>query len=122
MSSTENYIVFGANVDENSVISHRFIKMALKDIIYLESQVFNIVASDVAVEFVLGELPNDMKMLTILGGELSNAAHFFLTFADVNKEVSKDVSKTFGMEDDHYWKPWKYEKRVSDAEKVKIEK
>ena len=30
------------------------------------------------------ELPNDMKKLCFLAGELSNAAKYFTTFADVN--------------------------------------
>jgi hypothetical protein len=36
------------------------------------------------VEFKVGEIPSDMKMLCYLGGELSNAAHFFTTFARVS--------------------------------------
>ena len=72
MSSTENYLVFGANVDECSVVARRFVAMAVKDISYLESQVFEIDLGKerTLVEFFLGELPNDMKMVAMLGGEL----------------------------------------------------
>jgi hypothetical protein len=32
---------------------------------------------------VFAELPNDMKMLAFLAGELTNSATYFSTFADV---------------------------------------
>ena len=35
------------------------------------------------VEFNVTQLPNDMKMLSYLAGELSNAATYFSTFANV---------------------------------------
>ena len=41
---------------------------------------------NVKVEFKLAELPNDMKMLSFLAGELLNSAKYFTTFADVNSE------------------------------------
>ena len=64
MSSTENYLVFGANVDECSVVARRFVAVAIKDISYLESQVFEIHLGKerTLVELFLGELPNDMQM------------------------------------------------------------
>ena len=46
---------------------------------------------------MLGELPNDMKMLCFLGGELSNIAHYFSTFADVNKSNYNDIKKESGI-------------------------
>ena len=41
----------------------------------LEGKVFNI--NDLLVTFKFQELPNDMKTLATLGGELSNAATYF---------------------------------------------
>ena len=46
----------------------------------------NTESGNVNVEFKLSELPNDMKMLCSLAGELSNAAKCFTTFADVNTD------------------------------------
>ena len=37
MSSTENYLVFGANADECSVVARRFVAMAIKDILFGKS-------------------------------------------------------------------------------------
>ena len=39
------------------------------------------------MSFQFEELPNDMKMLAMLDGELSNSATFFSTFAKVEMTV-----------------------------------
>ena len=78
--------------------------------------------NDIKVEFTVGELPNDMKMLSFLAGELSNAATYFLTFANVCQQESNDYKKSFGQSEKDYWKPWSYEKRLADAQKVKEKK
>ena len=69
----------------------------ISDIKYLESDTFNIIIGEQTheVEFKLGELPNDLKMLAFLAGELTNAAHYFVTFANVNKSEKKHFWKTF---------------------------
>ena len=59
-----------------------------------------------------------MKMLAFLAGEFTNAAHYFTTFANVNKHDSNDVSKSFNMEGNSDWQPFRFEKRVSDAKLV----
>ena len=120
-TSKENYLIFGGNVEESSHVVRRFVLRVLSDIRYLESQVFqiNLNSKTYKVEFKLGELPNDMKMLAFLAGELSNAAHFFSTFADVNKDNMNDVEKSFIKEG---WKPFPYEKRVNDAKKANLKK
>ena len=69
------------------------------------------------MQFTLKELPNDMKFLAFIAGELPNSSHYFTTFANVNHDDAVDVSKS--MEAGH-WKEWSYEKRVSDAKKVEI--
>jgi hypothetical protein len=37
----------------------------------------------VNVKFFVAELPNDMKMLAFISGELSNSAKYFSSFSDV---------------------------------------
>ena len=56
-----------------------------EDITYLESKVFKLSVNEEVykVEFLLGKLPNDMKMLAFLAGELSNASTYFSIFANV---------------------------------------
>ena len=59
-----------------------------------------------------------MKMLAFLAGELSNAATYFCTFANVKRDEANEFQKTFGESIGNYWKPFTYEKRVQDAIKV----
>ena len=67
---------------------------------YLESKVFslNVNGKEYKIEFKLSELPNDMKMLCFLGGELNNNAHYFSTFANVNASNSNDITKQMGID------------------------
>ena len=118
-SSSENFTIFGANVSESSKLVRRYILKLLSDIKFLESKVFNIDlgGQSYKVEFKLGEMPNDMKMLAFLAGELSNAAYYFSTFANVNKKDSNNYSKCIGPNKDD-WKLWDYDKRLQDSAKV----
>ena len=71
-------------------------------------------SATVNVEFKLCELPNDMKMLCFLAGELSNSSKYFTTFADVNTDNYRQYDKSNGKA----WKPFMYAKRVQDSVKV----
>ena len=64
-------------------------------------------------------MPNDMKMLAFLAGELSNSAFYFSSFANVNQKDSNDVSKCISENNNKQWQPFTYEKRLSDAARVK---
>ena len=59
-SSAENFLLFGANVEETSDLVKLYLKELVSDLNYLESKVFDI--NGIKVEFTVGELPNDMKM------------------------------------------------------------
>ena len=59
-----------------------------------------------------------MKILVFLAGELSNAATYFCTFANVKRNEANDCQKTFVEAVGNYWKPFAYEKPVQDAIKV----
>ena len=119
-SSSENFLLFGANVDEGSLIVRRFIMKLVNDLKYLESQVFkiNVLQNCYKVEFRVGEIPNDMKMVACLAGELSNASYYFCTFGNVNKDDANDYKKSFGFSPDSDWKPFLYSKRLQDVQKV----
>lgn len=119
-SSSENYLLFGANVDENSEFVKLFLKELVSDLIYLESKVFDVKGKK--VEFKSGELPNDMKMLSFLAGELSNSTTYFLTFANICQKEANDFRKKFGLTKHYHWLPWSYEKRITDSEKVLLKK
>ena len=118
LSSSETHMVFGADVDETSDTVKIFLKQAVQDFEYLESKVFTVKVQNIEkqVEFKLTELPNDMKMLCFLGGELSNAAKYFTTFADVSSVDSLHSKKVFGVD----WKPYPYSRRLTDGKKAQM--
>ena len=119
-SSSEQFLLFGGDVDENSEIVEKFFAKLTTDLETLEMNVYTLSIGNEKqkVEFKVTELPNDMKMLAYLGGELSNAATFFTTFANAESKDSNDYRKSFGVSGSHFWKPFSYEKRLTDAKKV----
>ena len=123
-SSKEQFLLFGGNVEENSDAVIKFLKILVKDLKYLESKVFEIEngVNKVKVEFKNAELPNYMKMLSFLAGELPNSATYFTSFANVNQSEANDYKKTFGISPKHIWKPFAYPKRVEDATKVEAKR
>ncbi len=117
LSSSENYLLFGANCPENCIPVQRCIKMLMSDIQKIEKSTFQCTYNNsvgmvtVDVKFKIGELPNDMKMLAFLSEELSNGAKFFSSFA---------VNASFGIEKDNTWQPWQYSERLSVAKGVEM--
>lgn len=107
-----------------------YVKRLVSGIAYVESKTFNITVDNEIhkVEFVLEMLPNDMKFLAILAGELTNAATYFTTFANVCKSDSDNLKKSFSLETSNIQKPkskcqpWDYEKRLLDVPKVEAKK
>ncbi|CAB4039005.1 Hypothetical predicted protein [Paramuricea clavata] len=57
-------------------------------------------------------------MLAFLGGELSNAATYFSTFANVSTHSISGLDGSCGSSGKEKWEPWTYEDRVSVAKKV----
>ena len=100
------------------------VDMNRSDIKILEKEQFTVVVNEkpVLVEFQFQLLPNDMKMLCFLGGELSNAAKCFTTFANVNQDDANDVTKNFNMDGSSALKPFSYKQRLKNAESVSKKK
>jgi len=123
-SSSENFLLFGANVAENSFIIRKFLMKLIADLHFLESKVFIITIKEkqYKVEFKVSEFPNDLKMLAFLAGELSNAAYYFSTFGTVNKDDANDYKKEYGVTKTADWKPFLYQKRIADVDKVQKKK
>ena len=73
-SSKKQFLLFEENVKENSITAENFLGLLVNNLKYLESKVFEVenATKKVKVEFKITELPNDMKMLSFLAGELSN--------------------------------------------------
>jgi hypothetical protein len=86
LSRNENFLLFGANCSENCLPVRRFIAKLMTDLDRIQKKSYSVLAVNgepVQVKFVIGELPIDMKMLEFLGGELTNSATYFSTFADL---------------------------------------
>lgn len=79
----DNFLVFGANCDETSPVVKKHIRLLLHQVVGLEKKTFQINEDWPAVTFKLEELPNDMKMLAMLSGELSISAKYFSPFANM---------------------------------------
>ena len=86
-SSKEQFLLFGGAVEENSEIVSNLFKILIKDVRFLESNISEIATRSgiQEVEFELAELPNNMKMVAFLAGELSNVSTYFCTFANVRR-------------------------------------
>ena len=70
------------------------------------------------MEFRLELVPNDMKMMCFISGELSNTAFYFSSFAKVTKENCYDFSRRFNGKHKKYWQPFSYQKRLQDVQHV----
>ena len=118
LSSDDNFLLFGANCSENC-IPVRFLQKLHQDILDIEKKTFSVTLEDNTVvtniKFTFSELPNDMKMLCFIAGEVSNSATYFSTFANVNKDEMSDTDGSFALDGTCKWKPWNYDKRVKDA-------
>lgn len=116
LSSSETFTVFGGDVNEEAPVVELFLQQAVKDLISLEENIFSIKVNGgcVKTEFKVAELPNDMKFLSYLAGELTNSATYFTTFADVCSSTSMNKEYSFGVD----WLPFSYEKRLKDVEEV----
>lgn len=119
-SSFENFLIFGCNSEETSLTVKLYLKTLVEDIKYLESKVFEVEVNQVKhlIEFKLAMLPNDMKFLSFLAGELGNQATYFTTFADISKHDAVNYKKEFTMDGTEFAKPFTYEHRLKAASAV----
>ena len=60
------------------------------------------------VQFRTAELPNDMKIIAFLSGELGNSATYFSSFANVLNDNAGKINRTFGRKADNTWNSWEY--------------
>ena len=70
--------------------------------------------------FKFQELPNDMKLLAMLAGELTISAKYFSPFANVCKDDCTDLRGTFGVDAKNKWQPWNFENRRSVVKQVEM--
>ena len=123
-SSFDNFLIFGGMVKESGEIVRRYLKLLMANVKYVENKCFKIDVGQnkFQVEFKLELLPNDLKMLAFLAGELSNSAYYFSTFANVHKDEPHHFKKSFGTGKNQDWKPFPYTKRLNDVKLVEKKK
>jgi hypothetical protein len=124
LSSNENFLIFGANCSENATPVLRYINFLLSEIKTVQQETFAIATNTdtIDVKFKISELPNDMKMLAFLAGELTNSAKYFSSFADVSTSNGTSLNGTFGKEENNCWRPWSYPDRLKVVKQVELEK
>ena len=120
LSSSENFLIFGANCGEESIPVCRYISKLVTDILMIEKSVYNVDGKQVKFEFT--ELLCDLKLLAFLAGELPVSAKYFSTFGSVNTDDCMDLNGTYGSQKNDKWKPWLYSSRMSMANKVRAYK
>ena len=106
-SPNDNFILFGANCKEDHKVVQIFTKQLLSDIVRIESKTYLLNNREVTFRFEL--VPSDMKFLAFLNGQLSNAATYFSSFANVSKADSCLLGKEFGTAPTCKWRPWSYD-------------
>ena len=115
-SSSDNFLVFGGNVEESSPVVKKYAQYVYKQIADMKGKVFEI--GGLPVTFRFEELPNDMKMLAMLAGELSNSSTYFSTFGNVSTNDCTDLDGTLSLDPNSKWKPWVFEERIKVVKKV----
>ena len=110
-SPNDNFLLFGANCKEDHKVVELFTKLLMSDVQKIESKVYTVLGIEVSFSFEL--VPSDMKFTAFLNGELSNAATYFSSFANVSHSDITSLSAKFGVSSTCKWKPWRYEDRLS---------
>ena len=123
-SSGENFLLFGANCSEDCEPVRRYVAMLKEQMTEIEGKPYPIQVNgkETLLSFTFELLPNDMKYLTFLGGELSISASYFSPFGDVMKADISNPQGKFGSEPQNKWHPWKYNDRVGVAAAVENKK
>ncbi|CAH3043010.1 unnamed protein product [Porites lobata] len=115
-SSNDNFLLFGANCKEDHMVVSRFTVKLATDMEKIESKSYTVLGKNVTFSFDL--LPGDMKLLAYINGELSNAAKYFSSFANVSKDDCNALNGKYGESHDCKWKPWQYAERINVAKQV----
>ena len=123
-SSAENFLLFGANCSEDCEPVRRYVAMLKEQMTDIEGKMYAIQVDgkEKIVSFQFELLPNDMKYLAFLGGELSISASYFSPFADIKKGYINNIQGSLGSKAENKWHPWKYSARERVATAVEKKK
>ena len=118
VSHNENFLLAGANCSESHVVMKLYAKKLVSDIAFVESGRYTVAGYPVQFKFRL--VSSDMKWLATFAGELSYAAHYFSSFANVHDGNKYTVNGTIGESEEFTWQPWNYNDRLTVAARVKV--
>ncbi len=74
----------------------RYAKMLVSEIAIIEKQSYTV--ADYLVRFSVELIPSEMKWLSIMSGELNNAAYYFSPFGDVNEDSKSITNGSLGKD------------------------
>ena len=115
-SPNENFLLFGANCEEDYPAVRLSTKQLASQIKEIEKKAYTV--SGVQVTFSFELVPSDMKFLCFLKGELNNSASYFSSFANVSKADCTTLNGKFGNMPNCKWKPRPYRQRLDMAKQV----
>ena len=109
-SSEENFLLFGANCSEDYEPVCRYVTVLKEQMTEIKGKTYptQFDGKDIVLSFQFELLPNYMKYLAFLGGELSISASYFSPFANIKKDGINNLQGSFGSGPQNRWHPWKY--------------
>ena len=112
-SYNNNYLLLGANCEEDHPLLKRYIEHLEKEMEEIEGKCLKTERGhEVIFEFEL--IPDDQKWVPSMSGELNNAGTYFSSFANVWQTMGGSI----GVHSSAIWKPWNYNDRVKMVKKV----
>ena len=117
-SPTENFVLAAGNSGEQDEVWVQVIREAVQEAETVQGKNYEICG--LTCRFTPRLVPCDMKCLAHFAGELTNAATYFSTFANVDMLSIEQLNATYSLDhcDDATFHTWSWEKRVADAEAV----
>ena len=94
----------------------RYAKKLVSEISDIEKQSYTV--AGYLVRFSVELIPSDMKWLSIMSGELNNAAYYFSPFGNVNEGNKSTTNWVLGKDYACTWHPWDYGERIKSAENI----
>ena len=115
-NESDNFIICGANCSEGHIGMQRYAKKLVSENSDIEKQSYTV--AGYLVRFSVELIPSDMKWLSIMSGELNNAAYYFSPFGNVNEGNKSTTNGVLAKDSACTWHPWDYGKRIKSAENV----
>ena len=96
-SCEDNFLILGANCKENHPAMIKYVRQIKGEIANMESQTYEIQGhEDVVITLKFELVHSDMKWLATFSGELSNAAMYLSSLANVKKDNLSNIHGSLG--------------------------